>query len=197
MNKFTTLTSTCVPLPIENVDTDQIIPARFLKATSKEGFGDNLFRDWRYDKDNRPIESFVLNNPVYKGEILVAGKNFGSGSSREHAAWAIADYGFKIVVSTFFADIFKNNAMNNFVLPVVVSEEFLTEVFDSISNNPQTTLTVDLENQLITNNVTGNSEKFAINSYKKECFLKGIDDIDYLLSRKSKIEAFEKQYITL
>jgi len=197
MNKFTSLTSTCVPLPIENIDTDQIIPARFLKATSKEGFGDNLFRDWRYDKDNRPIESFVLNNPVYKGEILVAGKNFGSGSSREHAAWAIADYGFKIVVSTFFADIFKNNAMNNFVLPVVVSEEFLTEVFDSISNNPQTTLTVDLENQLITNNVTGNSEKFAINSYKKECFLKGIDDIDYLLSRKSKIEAFEKQYITL
>ena len=193
MNKFTTLTSTCVPLPIENVDTDQIIPARFLKATSKEGFGDNLFRDWRYDKDNRPIETFVLNNPVYKGEILVAGKNFGSGSSREHAAWAIAGYGFRVVVSTFFADIFKNNAMNNFVLPVVVSEDFLTEVFDSISNNPQTTLTVDLEKQLITNNITGNSEKFAINSYKKECFLKGIDDIDYLLSRKSEIEAFEKQ----
>ena len=195
MNKFTTLTSTCVPLPIENVDTDQIIPARFLKATSKEGFGDKLFRDWRYDKDNRPIESFVLNNPVYKGEILVAGKNFGSGSSREHAAWAIAGYGFRVVISTFFADIFKNNAMNNFVLPVVVSENFLKEVFESIADNPQTTLTVDLEKQLITNNATGKSEKFAINPYKKECFLKGIDDIDYLLSRKSEIEAFEKNVI--
>jgi 3-isopropylmalate/(R)-2-methylmalate dehydratase small subunit len=180
-------------LPIENIDTDQIIPARFLKATSKEGFGDNLFRDWRYDKDNRPIESFVLNNPIYKGEILVTGKNFGCGSSREHAAWAIADYGFKIVVSSFFADIFKNNAMNNFILPVIVSEDFLAEVFESIENNPQTTLTVDLENQLITNNVTERSEQFAINAYKKECFLEGFDDIDYLLSKKEIIEAYEKR----
>jgi len=191
MEKFITLTSTVVPLPIENVDTDQIIPARFLKATSKEGFGDNLFRDWRYDKDNRPIESFVLNNPVYKGKILVAGKNFGSGSSREHAAWAIEGYGFKVVVSSFFADIFKNNVMNNFVLPVVVSEHFLAEIFESVGKNPQTTITVDLENQLITNNITGKSEKFAINAYKKECFLKGFDDIDYLLSKKDKIEEYE------
>jgi 3-isopropylmalate/(R)-2-methylmalate dehydratase small subunit len=193
MNKFTTITSTVVPLPIENVDTDQIIPARFLKATSKEGFGDNLFRDWRYDKNNRPVESFVLNNPVYKGDILVAGKNFGSGSSREHAAWAIAGYGFKVVVSSFFADIFKNNAMNNFVLPVVVSENFLAEIFESVNKNPQTTLTVDLENQLITNNATGQSEKFAINAYKKECFLKGFDDIDYLLNTKENIETYEKR----
>jgi len=193
MEKFIKITSTIVPLPIENVDTDQIIPARFLKATSKEGFGDNLFRDWRYDKDNRPIESFVLNNPVYKGEILVAGKNFGCGSSREHAAWAIAGYGFKIVVSAFFADIFKNNAMNNFVLPVVVSEEFLAEVFESVKKDPQTTLTVDLENQLITNNATGNSETFAINAYKKECFLQGFDDIDYLLNKKETIDAYEER----
>jgi len=193
MEKFIKITSTIVPLPIENVDTDQIIPARFLKATSKEGFGDNLFRDWRYDKDNRPVKSFVLNNPTYKGEILVAGKNFGSGSSREHAAWAIAGYGFKIVVSSFFADIFKNNAMNNFVLPVVVTDGFLAEIFQSVDKNPQMTLTVDLENQLITNNATGKSEKFAINSYKKECFLKGFDDIDYLLNKKETIEAYEKR----
>ena len=193
MEKFIKLTSTVVPLPIENVDTDQIIPARFLKATSKEGFGDNLFRDWRYNKDNSPIESFVLNNPVYSGKILVAGKNFGSGSSREHAAWAIAGYGFKIVVSSFFADIFKNNAMNNFVLPVVVSEAFLAEIFDAVNNNPETTLTVDLENQLITNNITAKSEKFSINSYKKECFLKGFDDIDYLLSKKDNIEKYESE----
>ena len=193
MEKFIKLTSTVVPLPIENVDTDQIIPARFLKATSKEGFGDNLFRDWRYNKDNSPIESFVLNNPVYSGKILVAGKNFGSGSSREHAAWAIAGYGFKIVVSSFFADIFKNNAMNNFVLPVVVSEAFLAEIFDAVNNNPETTLTVDLENQLITNNITAKSEKFSINSYKKECFLKGFDDIDYLLNKKDNIEKYESE----
>ena len=193
MNKFITLTSTVVPLPIENVDTDQIIPSRFLKATSKEGFGNNLFRDWRYDKDNRPVESFVLNNPVYKGEILVAGKNFGCGSSREHAAWAIAGYGFKVVVSAFFADIFKNNAMNNFVLPVVVSEDFVSEIFKSVDENPQATLTVDPENQRITNNITGKSEKFAISAYKKECFLKGFDDMDYLLSKKDTIEEFEKQ----
>ena len=190
MNK---ITSTVVPLPIENVDTDQIIPARFLKATSKEGFGDNLFRDWRYDKNGNPIESFVLNNPVYKGEILVTGKNFGSGSSREHAAWAIAGYGFKVVVSSFFADIFKNNVMNNFVLPVVVTEDFLVEIFKSVDNNPQTTLTVDLENQLITNNFTGKSEKFTINAYKKECFFKGFDDIEYLLNKKDKIEKYENR----
>lgn len=192
MEKFITLTSTIVPLPIENVDTDQIIPARFLKATSKEGFGDNLFRDWRYDKNNQPIPSFVLNNPTYSGSILVAGKNFGSGSSREHAAWAIAGYGFKVVVSSFFADIFKNNAMNNFVLPVVVSETFLSEIFDSVDKDAKVTLTVDLKNQKITNNATGKFENFDINPYKKECFLEGLDDIDYLLSKKDKIEAFEK-----
>ncbi|MDR3217489.1 MAG: 3-isopropylmalate dehydratase small subunit [Dysgonamonadaceae bacterium] len=195
MEKFITLTSTIVPLPIENVDTDQIIPARFLKATSKEGFGDNLFRDWRYDKNDQPVESFVLNNPVYKGEILVAGKNFGSGSSREHAAWAIAGYGFKVVVSNFFADIFKNNAMNNFVLPVVVSDSFLAEIFESVGENPEITLTVDLENQQITNNATGNAEHFAINAYKKECFLNGFDDIDYLLSKKDKIVEYENVLI--
>jgi 3-isopropylmalate/(R)-2-methylmalate dehydratase small subunit len=194
MEKFITLTSTIVPLPIENVDTDQIIPARFLKATNKNGFGDNLFADWRYNKDGSPILSFVLNNPLYKGEILVAGKNFGSGSSREHAAWAIAGYGFKVVVSSFFADIFKNNAMNNFVLPVVVSEEFLAEIFDRVNADPKMTLTVNLEKQKITNNATGKSEDFAINSYKKECFLQGFDDIDYLLSRKDKIEEFEKTH---
>ena len=193
MEKFIKITSTVVPLPIENIDTDQIIPARFLKAISKEGFGNNLFCDWRYDKNNRPIESFVLNNPAYKGEILAVGKNFGCGSSREHAAWALAGYGFKIVVSSFFADIFKNNAMNNFVLPVVVSEDFLSGLFASVEKNPQATLTVDIENQTITNNVTGKSERFFINSYKKECFLKGFDDIDYLLSKKENIEAYERQ----
>ena len=192
MEKFITLTSTIVPLPIENVDTDQIIPARFLKATSKEGFGDNLFRDWRYDKNNNPIESFVLNNPTYKGQILVAGKNFGSGSSREHAAWAIAGYGFRVVVSSFFADIFKNNAMNNFVLPVVVSEPFLAEIFESLKINPDNTLTVNLAEQTITNNANGKSESFFINPYKKDCFVKGLDDIDYLLSKKDQIEQFEK-----
>ena len=194
MNKFTTIISTIVPLPMENVDTDQIIPARFLKATSKEGFGDNLFRDWRYDKNDQPIKTFVLNNPIYKGEILVAGKNFGSGSSREHAAWAIAGYGFKVVVSSFFADIFKNNAMNNFVLPVVVSEPFLAEIFEAVNTDSNMTLTIDLENQKITNNATGKSESFDINSYKKECFLQGFDDIDYLLSKKNKIEEYEKAW---
>jgi len=194
MKKFITLTSTIVPLPIENIDTDQIVPARFLKATSKEGFGDHLFRDRRYDKNNRPIASFVLNNPAYKGEILVAGKNFGSGSSREHAAWAIVEYGFKVVVSGFFGDIFKNNAMNNSLLPVAVSDAFLSEIFDSVNQNPQMTLTVDLQNQQITNNATGKSEHFAINAYKKECFLKGFDDIDYLLSRKDKIEKYETEH---
>ena len=169
--KFETLTSTCVPLPIENVDTDQIIPARFLKATTREGFGDNLFRDWRYDKEGNKIESFVLNNPTYSGSILVAGKNFGSGSSREHAAWAVAGYGFRAVVSSFFADIFKNNALNNCVLPVVVSESFLQSIFDSIEENHSNTVTIDLPNQTITNNATGVSEKFDINPYKKDCLL--------------------------
>lgn len=191
MEKFITLTSTIVPLPIENVDTDQIIPARFLKATSKEGFGDNLFRDWRYDKNDQPIASFVLNNPTYAGEILVAGKNFGSGSSREHAAWAIAGYGFRVVVSSFFADIFKNNAMNNFVLPVVVSEAFLAEIYGSLNADSKMTLTINLEAQIITNNANGKSENFDINPYKKECFVKGLDDIDYLLSKKTQIEAYE------
>jgi len=192
MEKFITLTSTIVPLPIENVDTDQIIPARFLKATSKEGFGDNLFRDWRYDKNNHPVESFVLNDPTYQGEILVAGKNFGSGSSREHAAWAIAGYGFRVVVSSFFADIFKNNAMNNFVLPVVVSEPFLAEIFKSLRMDANMTLTVNLAAQTITNNATGKSENFFINPYKKDCFVNGLDDIDYLLNKKDQIEEYEK-----
>jgi len=193
MQKFTSLTSTVAPLPIENVDTDQIIPARFLKATTKEGFGDNLFRDWRYDKQGNAVESFVLNDPRFKdAKILAAGKNFGSGSSREHAAWAIAGYGFRVVVSSFFADIHRNNELNNGVLPVTVSEDFLTEIFQSVEKNPQTTLTVDLESQTITNNSTNRSEHFEINSYKKECFLKGFDDIDYLLSHKDKIEEFEK-----
>jgi 3-isopropylmalate/(R)-2-methylmalate dehydratase small subunit len=191
MEKFKIVTSTVVPLPIENVDTDQIIPARFLKATSKEGFGDNLFRDWRYDKNNQPVQDFVLNNSTYAGTILVAGKNFGSGSSREHAAWAIAGYGFKVVVSSFFADIFKNNALNNGVLPVVVSEPFLAAVFTAVKVDPSVTLTVDLENQLITNNATGAKEAFDINAYKKRCMLNGYDDIDFLLSNKDKIVAWE------
>ena len=186
-----------VPLPIENVDTDQIIPARFLKATSREGFGDNLFADWRYDKAGKPIDSFVLNNPTYKGTVLVAGKNFGSGSSREHAAWALAGYGFKVLISSFFADIFRNNALNNGVLPVIVSEEFLSELFKDINNNPQASVTINLVNQMITNNSTEQSESFEINSYKKECLLNGFDDIDYLLSRKDAIEAFEKQNLRL
>lgn len=191
MEKFKTLTSTYVPLPVENVDTDQIIPARFLKATTREGFGDNLFADWRYDKEGNPKKDFVLNNPTYSGEILVAGKNFGSGSSREHAAWAIAGYGFRAVVSSFFADIFKNNALNNGVLPVVVSPEFLMEILKNVEANPANTLTIDLENQTITNNATGKSESFEINPYKKECLLKGLDDIDYLLSKKQDIEKYE------
>ncbi|MCI8998875.1 MAG: 3-isopropylmalate dehydratase small subunit [Muribaculaceae bacterium] len=189
--KFTTITSTCVPLPMENVDTDQIIPARFLKATSREGFGDNLFRDWRYDKDGNPVKDFVLNNPTYGGCILVAGKNFGSGSSREHAAWAIADYGFRVVVSSFFADIHKNNELNNFVLPVVVSEEFLAELFDTIAANPKAEVRVDLPSQTITNLVTGKSETFDINPYKKQCLAEGLDDIEFLLSKKADIEAWE------
>ncbi len=190
--KFNILTSTCVPLPLENVDTDQIVPARFLKATTKEGFGEYLFRDWRFDKQDNKIESFVLNNPTYGGKVLVAGKNFGSGSSREHAAWAIADYGFRVVVSSFFADIHKNNELNNFVLPVVVSEAFLAELFESIYADPTMEVEVDLPAQTITNKATGKSETFEINSYKKHCLEHGLDDIDFLLSNKDKIEAFEK-----
>lgn len=192
MGKFITFTSSVVPLPIENVDTDQIIPARFLKATNKDGFGDNLFADWRYNKDGSPKLDFVLNNPTFGGTILVAGKNFGSGSSREHAAWAIDGYGFKAVVSSFFADIFQNNALNNGVLPVVVSVEFLAEIFVSVNSNPKATLTINLQNQTITSNSTGAFETFQINSYKKECLLNGLDDIDYLLSKKEQIEAYEK-----
>lgn len=190
--KFGVITSTCVPLPLENVDTDQIIPARFLKATDKSGFGDNLFRDWRYDKDGAVIKNFVLNDPTYGGVILVAGKNFGCGSSREHAAWAIAGYGFRVVVSSFFADIHKNNELNNFVLPVTVSEPFLKELFDSINSNPKTEVEVDLPNQTITNKATCNSERFEINGYKKHCLINGLDDIDYLLENKDKIEEWER-----
>lgn len=189
--KFNVITSTCVPLPLENVDTDQIIPARFLKATDRKGFGENLFRDWRYNKDGSLRKDFVLNDPKYGGEILVAGKNFGSGSSREHAAWAIAGYGFRVVVSSFFADIHKNNELNNFVLPVVVSEEFLSELFKSIELDPKTEVTVDLPNQTITNNATGHKEIFDINGYKKQCLMNGLDDIDYLLRNKDKIERWE------
>ena len=190
-DKFVTFSSTCVPLPMENVDTDQIIPARFLKATSRQGFGDNLFRDWRYDKEGNPIKSFVLNDPTYSGTILVAGKNFGSGSSREHAAWAVAGYGFKVVVSSCFADIFKNNALNNCVLPVVVSEAFLASLFASINANPNMQVTVNLEDQTITNEATGEKESFDINPYKKNCLLQGYDDIDFLLSKKDDIENWE------
>lgn len=190
--KFNILTSTCVPLPLENVDTDQIIPARFLKATTKEGFGENLFRDWRYDDGGNKIESFVLNDPTYGGQILVAGKNFGSGSSREHAAWAIAGYGFRVVVSSFFADIHKNNELNNFVLPVVVTEPFLAELFDSISQDPRMEVEVNLPTQTITNKATGKSESFEISPYKKLCLENGVDDIDFLLSNKDKIEQWER-----
>lgn len=192
MEKFITITSTYVPLPIENVDTDQIIPARFLKATTRDGFGDNLFADWRYDKEGKPKADFILNNSTYSGEVLVAGKNFGSGSSREHAAWAIGGYGFKVVVSSFFADIFRNNALNNGILPVVVSDSFLAELFESSNVNPQSTVTVNLIEQTITNNETGKSESFEINSYKKDCLLRGLDDIDFLLSNKDKIEEYER-----
>ena len=191
--KFNVITSTCVPLPLENIDTDQIIPARFLKATDKDGFGENLFRDWRYDKQGNPVKDFVLNNPVYAGSvILVAGKNFGSGSSREHAAWAIAGYGFRVVVSSFFADIHKNNELNNFVLPVQVSETFLAELFDSIQKNPKTEVEVDLPNQTITNKETARSEHFDINGYKKHCLLNGLDDIDFLVGNQQKTIEWEK-----
>ena len=190
--KFDVITSTCIPLPLENVDTDQIIPARFLKATDKAGFGDNLFRDWRYNDDGSLKKDFVLNDPRFGGCILVAGKNFGSGSSREHAAWAIAGYGFRVVISSFFADIHKNNELNNFVLPVVVSEEFLQELFDSIAADPKMEVVVDLPRQTVTNKATGRSEKFEINGYKKHCLMNGLDDIDYLIGNKDKIEAWER-----
>lgn len=191
--KFDIIQSTCVPLPLENVDTDQIIPARFLKATTRDEkfFGDNLFRDWRYDKDGLPRPDFVLNNPMYGGEILVAGKNFGSGSSREHAAWALAGYGFRVVISSFFADIHKNNELNNFVLPVVVSEDFLAELFASIQANPKTEVRVDVPQQTVTNLATNRSEHFDINGYKKYCLMNALDDIDFLLENKDKIEAYE------
>ncbi|MDC6386366.1 3-isopropylmalate dehydratase small subunit [Flagellimonas taeanensis] len=189
-DKFNILTSSAVPLPIENVDTDQIIPARFLKATERKGFGDNLFRDWRYNSDGTPKEHFVLNNPIYSGKILVGGKNFGSGSSREHAAWAVYDYGFRCVVSSFFADIFRNNCLNVGVLPVQVSAGFLDKIFTTIEADPKTELKIDLSEQTITILATGESESFEINGYKKQNMLNGFDDIDYLLNIKKDIEAF-------
>ena len=193
--KFDIIESTCVPLPLENVDTDQIIPARFLKATTRDEkfFGDNLFRDWRYRPDGTPVKDFVLNDPRYGGEILVAGRNFGSGSSREHAAWAIAGYGFKVVISSFFADIHKNNELNNFVLPVVVTPGFLEELFASIAADPATKVRVDVPNQTVTNLATGRSESFELNAYKKYCLVNALDDIDYLLLQKEKIEAYENR----
>jgi 3-isopropylmalate/(R)-2-methylmalate dehydratase small subunit len=191
MQAFTTLTSQFIPIPIENIDTDQIIPARFLKATTKEGFGQNLFRDWRYDNNGNPKPEFILNKPEYSGQVLVAGKNFGCGSSREHAAWSILDYGFKVVVSSFFADIFKNNALNNGVLPVQVSEDFLQRIFRL---DKDALVTVDLNQQKIRIEATGKEEHFEINPYKKTCMINGYDDIDYLLSLKGEIAEFEKQH---
>ncbi len=191
-DKFNNITSTAVPLPVENVDTDQIIPARFLKAVERKGFGDNLFRDWRYDRANQPKADFVLNNPLYAGKILIGGKNFGSGSSREHAIWALYDYGLRVVVSSFFADIFKNNALNNGLLPVVVSADFLQKLFETIDNNPKAEFEVDLESQTFTNLTTGEKETFEINPYKKHCLINGLDDIDYLVSLKEEIAEFEK-----
>ena len=189
--KFEILESTCVPLPLQNLDTDQIIPARFLSATSREGFGENLFRDWRYDKEGNLNTQFILNNPDFSGKILVAGKNFGSGSSREHAVWAIYDYGFRAVVSSFFADIFKNNALNNGLLPVVVPEKFLADLLDLVQKKPETRVKIDLTHQVISILSDNRSASFDINPYKKECLLKGLDDIDYLLGIKEEIVAFE------
>ena len=193
--KFDVITSTCVPLPLEHVDPDQIIPARFLKATTREEsfFGDNLFRDWRYQSDGTPNKDFVLNDPTFGGCILVAGKNFGSGSSREHAAWAIAGYGFRVVISSFFADIHKNNELNNFVLPVQVSDDFLAELFASIKADPSMQVCVDLPNQTVTNLATGRSEHFDINGYKKHCLMNGLDDIDFLVANQEKTELWEQQ----
>jgi 3-isopropylmalate/(R)-2-methylmalate dehydratase small subunit len=189
--KFEILESTCVPLPFENVDTDQIIPARFLSSTTREGFGDNLFRDWRYLKTGEKNSEFVLNNPKYSGKVLVAGKNFGSGSSREHAVWAIFDYGFRVVISSFFADIFMNNALNNGLLPIVIPEDQLLKLQDLIQKNPATKVKIDLEKQTFTIISTGDTFRFAINPYKKECLIKGLDDIDFLLSMKSLITGYE------
>ncbi|MCG8332002.1 MAG: 3-isopropylmalate dehydratase small subunit [Chitinophagales bacterium] len=193
MEKFSSLQSSAVPLPIEEIDTDQIIPARFLKATTREGFGENLFRDWRYDAQNKAKPDFILNNDSYKGKILIAGRNFGCGSSREHAAWALVDYGFKVVVSSFFADIFRGNALNNGLLPVQVSPEFLDAAFKAIEQSPESSFTVDLENQNITIDATGQSEQFDIDPYKKMCLSNGYDDIDFLLSVKDKIVAYENR----
>jgi len=192
MKKFTKLTSAVVPLNIENIDTDQIIPARFLKATTREGFGENLFRDWRYENDNQPKADFVMNNPTYSGQVLVAGKNFGCGSSREHAAWAIQDAGFDAVISSFFADIFKGNALNNGLLPIQVSDEFLAQIFNAVDSNPKSALEVDLENQTVTIVETGAQESFEINPYKKSCLINGYDDIDFILAQKELIEEFEQ-----
>jgi len=191
--KFDILETTCVPLPLENVDTDQIIPARFLSATSREGFGDNLFRDWRYLKTGEINKEFVLNDPVYNGKVLVAGKNFGSGSSREHAVWAIYDYGFRAVISSFFADIFKNNSLNNGLLPIVVSDQLLGRLLDLVQKDPSTKVRIDLEKQTLIIVPTGDSVTFDINPYKKECLLKGLDDIDFLLNMKDLIEEYETQ----
>ena len=191
MKPLQKITSTAVPLPIEDVDTDQIIPARFLKAVTRDGFGENLFREWRYDKTNNPKEDFVLNNPTYSGEILVAGANFGCGSSREHAAWAIGDYGFRVVISSYFADIFRGNALNNGILPLVVTAEQLDEIFRTIEASPAAKFSVDLEAQTFLNHATGTTVRFEIDSYKKTCLLNGYDDIDFLLSKRAEIEAFE------
>lgn len=192
-NKFTTLLSTAVPLPIENIDTDQIIPARFLKATTREGFGENLFRDWRYESNGEPKADFVMNSPLYKGQILVAGKNFGCGSSREHAAWAIDGAGFRAVVSSFFADIFRNNALNNGLLPVQVSDDMLTAIFKAIETNPATQLKIDLEAQTIEIEGSTEKESFEIAPYKKQCLMNGYDDVDYLVSIHQKIKEFEQK----
>ncbi|MET4081360.1 3-isopropylmalate/(R)-2-methylmalate dehydratase small subunit [Pedobacter sp. UYP30] len=202
MKKFSTLTSAVVPLNIENIDTDQIIPARFLKATTREGFGENLFRDWRYNNDNSPKVDFVLNDPTYSGRILVAGKNFGCGSSREHAAWAIQDAGFDAVISSFFADIFKGNALNNGLLPIQVTEDFLKKIFEAVNNNPKTQLKIDLENQSVkldgqvlpTGEDLGGAESFEINPYKKSCLINGYDDIDFILNQKDLIQTYEAQH---
>ncbi|RBQ03390.1 3-isopropylmalate dehydratase small subunit [Pedobacter miscanthi] len=192
MKKFTKLTSAVVPLNIENIDTDQIIPARFLKATTREGFGENLFRDWRYENDNQPKADFVLNDPTYSGQVLVAGKNFGCGSSREHAAWAIQDAGFDAVISSFFADIFKGNALNNGLLPIQVSDDFLAQIFKAVDSNPKSALEVDLENQTVTIIETGAKESFEINPYKKSCLINGYDDIDFILAQTKLIAEFEQ-----
>ena len=194
MKKFEKLTSTIVPLEIENIDTDQIIPARFLKATTREGFGENLFCDWRYDENHQAKPTFVLNNPLYQGKILVAGKNFGCGSSREHAAWAIQDYGFEVVISSFFADIFKGNALNNGLLPIQVSDDFLSKIFKEVKTVPETQLKIDLKNQTVTITSTKEKEAFEINSYKKTCLVNGYDDIDFILDQKALIIAYEEQH---